>query len=232
MTRRTGAGLVVTRAAWTMSAWDTSPGTTPSTRAGAAGDELAEGGFRQPQEGAHDAQNRLHGARSLRHRAGRFAGYGAVVQGAGIRWAAGSGWRCRQLFEAPAGRVVDRGGRVGRSSLPPAGWCGSAGGRRWLRWPSSRSSDRTSSRARRLARCRGQRFSPWAQILQVMRERRRGRIERVDGTRRSSWRATSRSTSIASAKRGVSFLSAASSSRLSSWSRLAVSAPYRPQRGC
>ena len=57
MTRRTGAGLVVnTRAAWTMSAWDTSPGTTPSTRAGAAGDELAEGGFGQPQEGARRAR--------------------------------------------------------------------------------------------------------------------------------------------------------------------------------
>ena len=83
MTRRTGAGLVVTRTAWTMSAWDTSPGTTPSTRAGAAGDELAEGGFGQPQEGAHDAQNRPHGDRRLRHRAGRFAGYGAVAQGAG-----------------------------------------------------------------------------------------------------------------------------------------------------
>ena len=169
--------LVVTRAARTMSAWDTSPGTTPSTRAGAAGDELAEGGFGQPQEGAHDAQNR---PRVIAAFAIVLAGSPATAQSRKVL-----GWLTvdggvglavfDHLFEAPL--VVSStgaGGWAGGASRP-RGRCGSAGGRRWRRRPSGRSSARTSSPASRLARCRGQRSSPQALILQVMRERRRGR---------------------------------------------------------
>ena len=83
----------------------------------------------------------------------------------------------RRLFEAPGGCVVNRGGWVGRKSLPPAE-AAQIGGRSfdWCRQPAGRSSDRASGRASRLARCRSQRPSPWATILQAVRERHRGQI--------------------------------------------------------
>ena len=82
-------------------------------------------------------------------------------------------------FEAPAGRAVKRGGWVGRKSLPPAGAA-------QVRGPSfdGATGHRVDHQiagailASRLARCRGQRPSPWALILQATGELRRGQIER------------------------------------------------------
>ena len=86
----------------------------------------------------------------------------------------------RLLFEAPPGRVVNKGGRVGRKSLPPAGAAqvrgrslDGAGGHRRVDHRIVRAVS-----ASRLARWRGQRPSPWALILQAIRERHRGQMER------------------------------------------------------
>ena len=99
----------------------------------------------------------------------------------GFRGKAGRGCPCvlRPLFEAPHGRVVIRGGRVGRKSLPPAGAV-QVGGRPFDIAGGHRVDHhivRVVS-ASRLVRCRGQRSSPWVVILQAMRERHRGQIER------------------------------------------------------
>ena len=81
----------------------------------------------------------------------------------------------RPLLEAPPICVVNRGGRVGRKSFPPAGAAPVRG--RSLDGGGGHRVDHQIGRAvlaRRLARCRGQRSSPWVLILQVMREPRRG----------------------------------------------------------
>ena len=99
----------------------------------------------------------------------------------GFRWETGFGRACvlRLLFEAPPRRVGNRGGRVGRKSFPPAGAAQvrgpsfvGAGGHRV---------DHQIVRAvlaNGLARGRAQRSFPSVLILQAMRERHCGQIER------------------------------------------------------
>ena len=85
----------------------------------------------------------------------------------------------RPLFGAPPGRVVNRGGRVGRKSLPPAGAAEVRG--RSFHGAGGHRVDHQIVRAvlaSRFVRCRGQGPSPWALILHAMRERHRGQIER------------------------------------------------------
>ena len=85
----------------------------------------------------------------------------------------------RPSFEAPPGRVVNRGGRVGRKSLPPAGAAQVRG--RSFDGAGGHRVDHQIVRAvlaSRLARCRGQRPPPRALIVLAIRERHRGQIER------------------------------------------------------
>lgn len=85
----------------------------------------------------------------------------------------------RTNWRFPLGRVVNRGGRVGRKSLAPAGAEQSADGRSTVRVAiGSIIGSYEQCWQSRLARCYGQRPAPRALILQAMRERLRGQIER------------------------------------------------------